>query len=96
MLNRSRLTHVRAARPLAAGIALAVVACSSADKRSGFDPRGRQRRRAASRRGAGFTPGAVPCQGLECKRVEVRRRRRRRPRSRARSTTPPARTRSTT
>jgi hypothetical protein len=68
MLNRSRLTRNRVA-PLglvAAGIALAIAACSSPAKRSGFVPE--EKPDAGFEGGVGFVPGATPCQGLECKR----------------------------
>ncbi len=66
MLNRSRLTALAPLGLFAAGIALAIAACSEPVKRSGFTPK--EEPDASFEGGVGFTPGAVPCQGLACKR----------------------------
>jgi hypothetical protein len=66
MLDRSRLTTLAPLGFFAAGIALAIAACSSPAKRSGFVPD--EKPDAGFEGGVGFTPGAVPCQGLACKR----------------------------
>jgi hypothetical protein len=63
---RKGLTYFGSISVVAVGAALAVAACSSADKRSGFVM---QDAPDASmfEGGVGFTPGAVPCAGLACK-----------------------------
>jgi hypothetical protein len=53
---------------VAAGIAASAVACSSATTRSGFDTASEEDGGGIDA-GLGFTDGAVPCQGLECKRL---------------------------
>ena len=69
MLNRSRLTTFAPFGLMAAGVALAIAACSSPVKRGTFDPNAGAPADAGFEASVGFTPGAVPCQGLECKRV---------------------------
>jgi len=70
MLNRSRLTTFAPLGLVAAGVALAIAACSSPVKRSGFTPPDDGMLDAGFEASIGFTPGAVPCQGLECKRAK--------------------------
>lgn len=67
MLNRPRLTTFAPLGLLAAGVALAIVACSTPAKRSGFVAPD-DTADAGFEASVGFTPGAVPCQGLACKR----------------------------
>jgi hypothetical protein len=62
-----RLTYLAPLGLAVVGIAMAVAACSSAAKRSGFTADGQD---GGLDGGQGFTPGAVPCQGLECKRAQ--------------------------
>ncbi len=52
---------------LTAGLA---VACTTATRRSGFDAAEREAADAGFEASQGFTPGLVPCEGLECKIVE--------------------------
>ncbi len=61
-----RLTTFASLALLAAGVAVAVVACSSTEKRSGFEPEPKPE--AGIEAGNPFTPGKVPCSGLACKR----------------------------
>lgn len=68
MLNRSRLTTFAPLGLVAAGIAVVIVACSSPVKRDTFDPNAGATADAGFEASVGFTPGAVPCQGLACKR----------------------------
>jgi hypothetical protein len=51
----------------ALGLALAISACSSSEKRSGFEVAEQPKDKPGD---PTFVPGAVPCQGLECKRAK--------------------------
>jgi hypothetical protein len=56
--------------PLALLTAGLAVACSSASRRSGFDQADHQPADAGFEASQGFTPGVVPCEGLNCKIVD--------------------------
>ena len=65
MLNRSRLTYLAPFALAVLGVTIGLAACGEPVKRSGFTPGEED---AGFEGGVGFTPGAVPCQGLACKR----------------------------
>jgi len=61
-----RLTSLAPIGLVAAGLAVAIAACSSPTKRATFEVE--DKGDGGFEGGVGFTPGAVPCQGLACKR----------------------------
>jgi len=63
---RQGLTYIAPLVLVVGGIALTAVACSSGEKRTVFDEPTAD---GGSSGAPTFTPGATPCQGLECKRV---------------------------
>ena len=65
MLNRSRLTYFAPFALAVVGAAIALAACGDPVKRATFTTTDQD---AGFEGGVGFTPGAVPCQGLACKR----------------------------
>ena len=65
---RKGLTHFAPIGLAALGVAVAIAACSSPDKRSGFMVE--EKAEAGVEGGPAFTQGGTPCQGLACKRVD--------------------------
>ncbi len=65
MLNRSRLTYFAPFALAVVGATIALAACGNPVKRATFTT---QDTDGGFEGGVGFTPGAVPCQGLACKR----------------------------
>jgi hypothetical protein len=65
MLNRSRLTYFAPFALAVVGATIALAACGDPVKRATFAATDED---AGFEGGVGFTPGAVPCQGLACKR----------------------------
>ncbi len=65
MLHRSRLTYFAPFALAVVGATIALAACGDPVKRATFTTTDED---AGFEGGVGFTPGAVPCQGLACKR----------------------------
>jgi len=65
MLNRARLTYLAPFALAVVGATIALAACGDPVKRATFTATEED---GGFESGVGFTPGAVPCQGLACKR----------------------------
>jgi hypothetical protein len=67
---RKGLTSIAQLALVGVSVAVAIVACSSADKRSGFPAPEEGKGDASVTPAPTFTPGAVACHGLDCKKVK--------------------------